>query len=75
MEARGGVAFANTLSGVVMTVSITTAQHAVEPAMSTYRPDLSHGADLIIYQKHSMNFSSKSMLVMNVILAGLKYGE
>lgn len=48
MEAREGMAFANTLSGVVMTVSVTTAEHSLEHAMSAYHPELPHGAGLIM---------------------------
>ncbi|MBC2579131.1 iron-containing alcohol dehydrogenase [Clostridium sp. DJ247] len=51
MEAREGMAFANTLSGAVMTVSVTTAQHSMEHAMSAYHPDLPHGAGLIMISK------------------------
>ncbi len=47
-EAREKMAFANTLSGVVMTVSVTTAEHSLEHAMSAYHPDLPHGAGLIM---------------------------
>lgn len=48
LEAREGVAFANTLSGVVMTVSACTSEHSMEHAMSAYHPDLPHGAGLIM---------------------------
>lgn len=51
MEAREGMAFANTLSGVVMTVSVTTAEHSLEHAMSAYHSDLPHGAGLIMISK------------------------
>jgi alcohol dehydrogenase len=51
MEAREGMAFANTLSGVVMTVSVTTAEHSLEHAMSAYHPALPHGAGLIMISK------------------------
>ncbi len=47
MEARGGMAFANTLSGVVMTVSVTTAEHSLEHD----HPELPHGAGLIMISK------------------------
>ena len=56
MEAREHVAFANTLSGVVMTLSSCTSEHAMEHAMSAYHQDLPHGAGLIMisleYYKH-----------------------
>jgi alcohol dehydrogenase len=50
-EAREHMAFANTLSGVVMTVSVTTAEHSIEHAMSAYHQDLPHGAGLIMISK------------------------
>ncbi len=51
IEAREHMAFANTLSGVVMTVSVTTAEHSIEHAMSAYHQELPHGAGLIIISK------------------------
>ncbi|WP_195199927.1 iron-containing alcohol dehydrogenase [Faecalispora jeddahensis] len=56
MEAREGMAFANTLSGVVMTVSVTTAEHSLEHAMSAYHPHLPHGAGLIMISKAFYEF-------------------
>ena len=55
-EARERVAFANTLSGVVMTVSVTTAEHSMEHAMSAYHPDLPHGAGLIMISRAFYEF-------------------
>lgn len=51
MEAREHVAFANTLSGVVMTISACTSEHAMEHAMSAYHHELPHGAGLIMISK------------------------
>lgn len=48
LEAREGVAFANNLSGQVMTVSSCTSEHAMEHAMSAYHQTLPHGAGLIM---------------------------
>lgn len=48
LEAREHVAFANTLSGVVMTMCSLTSEHAIEHAMSAYHQDLPHGAGLIL---------------------------
>lgn len=56
MEARERMAFANTLSGVVMTVSVTTAKHAMEHAMSAYHPELPHGAGLIMISRAFYEF-------------------
>ncbi|MDO5784764.1 MAG: iron-containing alcohol dehydrogenase, partial [Eubacteriales bacterium] len=59
MEAREHVAFANTLSGVVMTLSACTSEHAMEHAMSAYHHNLPHGAGLIMislpYYEHFIN--------------------
>lgn len=56
LEARERMAFANTLSGVVMTISCTTSEHSMEHAMSAYHPELPHGAGLILislaYYRH-----------------------
>ena len=51
IEAREHVAFANTLSGVVMTISACTSEHSLEHAMSAYHHDLPHGAGLIMISK------------------------
>lgn len=51
MEAREHMAFANTLSGVAMTVCSTTAEHSLEHAMSAYHHNLPHGAGLIMISR------------------------
>lgn len=56
LEAREYMAFANTLSGVVMTISVTTAEHSMEHAMSAYHPNLPHGAGLIMISKAFYEF-------------------
>ncbi|MBW9159434.1 iron-containing alcohol dehydrogenase [Clostridium tagluense] len=56
MEAREHMAFVNTLSGVVMTVSVTTAEHSIEHAMSAYHQELPHGAGLIMISKAFYEF-------------------
>ncbi|OXT09461.1 alcohol dehydrogenase [Thermoanaerobacterium thermosaccharolyticum] len=56
MEARERMAFANTLSGIVMTISVTTAEHSIEHAMSAYHQDLPHGAGLIMISKAFYEF-------------------
>ena len=48
LEAREGMAFANNLSGQVMTVSSCTSEHSMEHAMSAYHQALPHGAGLIM---------------------------
>lgn len=56
MEARTGMAWANTLSGWAMVVSVTTAQHSMEHAMSAYHQALPHGAGLIMISKAFAEF-------------------
>ncbi|MDP4107407.1 MAG: iron-containing alcohol dehydrogenase [Bacillota bacterium] len=51
LEAREHVAFANTLSGVVMTLSCCTSEHSMEHAMSAFHQELPHGAGLIMISK------------------------
>lgn len=51
MEARSGMAFANTLSGVVMCLSACTSEHSMEHAMSAFHHKLPHGAGLIMISK------------------------
>lgn len=56
MEARERVAFANNLSGAVMTFCSTTAEHSLEHAMSAYHQSLPHGAGLIMISKAFYEF-------------------
>lgn len=56
MVARERMAFANTLSGIVMTISVTTAEHSIEHAMSAYHQELPHGAGLIMISKAFYEF-------------------
>lgn len=51
LEARTCVAFANTLSGAVMTLTLLTSEHGLEHALSAYHPNLPHGAGLIMISK------------------------
>ena len=51
LEARTRVAFANTISGVVMTLTLLTSEHGLEHALSAYHPNLPHGAGLIMISK------------------------
>lgn len=51
IEAREHIAFANTLSGVVMTISSCTSEHSIEHAMSAYHQNLTHGAGLIMISR------------------------
>lgn len=48
LEARTRVAYANTLSGMVMCLTLITSEHGLEHALSAYHPNLPHGAGLIM---------------------------
>lgn len=56
IEARSNVALANTLAGIVESLSSCTSEHSLEHALSAGHPDLPHGAGLIMvslaYFKH-----------------------
>jgi alcohol dehydrogenase len=47
-EARANLAFANTLSGFVESISSCTSEHSLEHALSAHHPDLPHGAGLVM---------------------------
>ena len=51
MEAREGMAFANSMSGFVMCVGTCTSEHSLEHALSAYHQKLPHGAGLIMISK------------------------
>lgn len=51
LEARGDVALANTLSGMVETLSGCISEHSIAHAMGAYHPKLPHGAALIAISK------------------------
>lgn len=56
IEARSKVAFANTLSGVVMGLSCCTSEHSMEHALSAYHHNLAHGAGLIMLSKEYFTY-------------------
>ena len=56
LEARAQVALANTLSGMVESVSCCTSEHAMEHAMSAFHPNLPHGAGLIMLSAAYFSF-------------------
>lgn len=59
-EARGNVALANTLSGIVESTSGCTSEHSIEHALSAYHPELPHGAGLIMISKAYYAFLAES---------------
>lgn len=56
MEARERIAFGNTLSGAVMTISACTSEHSMEHAMSAYHQELPHGAGLIMISREYFTY-------------------
>jgi alcohol dehydrogenase len=61
LEARSQLAFANTLSGMVESISSTTSQHALEHALSALRPELPHGAGLIMLSESYFSFFAEKI--------------
>lgn len=47
LEARSGVALANTLSGMVESTSCCTSEHSLAHALSAFHPEFPHGAALL----------------------------
>lgn len=56
LEAREHVAYGSTVAGMTMQLTSTTAQHAMEHAMSAYHHNLPHGAGLIMISKAFAEF-------------------
>ncbi len=62
IEAREGVALANTLSGYSMMVSSNIGEHAMEHALSAMHPQLAHGAGLIMISREYFTFYAENHL-------------
>jgi len=56
IEARTQVALANTLSGLVESISSCTSEHSMEHALSANHPNLPHGAGLIMLSESYYTF-------------------
>ena len=56
MDARGKVAWANTLAGMVESTSCCISEHSLEHAMSGLHSELPHGAGLIMLSKAYFSF-------------------
>lgn len=56
LEARSHIAYASSLSGMVMTMCMTTAKHSLEHAMSGFHNTLPHGAGLLMIAKAFYTF-------------------
>lgn len=59
-EARENVAMANTLSGMVQSISDCTAEHSIEHGLSAFYPKLEHGAGLIAISKEYYTLLAQS---------------
>ncbi|WP_317468661.1 iron-containing alcohol dehydrogenase [Bacteroides hominis] len=55
-EAREAVAYGSTIAGLTMQLTLTTAEHSMEHAMSAYHHDLPHGAGLIMISNEFYRF-------------------
>ncbi len=61
IEARGYVALANTLSGMVESTSCCISEHSLEHALSAYHHELPHGAGLIMLSEaYFSHFADKA---------------
>lgn len=56
LEARTQVALANTLAGMVESLSSCTSEHSMEHALSAYHPEIAHGAGLIMLSEAYHSF-------------------
>lgn len=56
IEAREHVAYASTIAGLTMNLTLTTACHSLEHSMSAYHHNLPHGAGLIMISKAFYEF-------------------
>lgn len=59
IEARTNVALANTLSGMVESISSCTSEHSMEHALSAFHHELPHGAGLIMLSVSYYSFFAK----------------
>lgn len=56
LEARTQVALANTLAGMVESLSSCTSEHSMEHALSAFHPNIPHGAGLIMLSEAYHSF-------------------
>lgn len=61
LQARCDVAFANTLSGMVETLSCCTSEHSMEHALSAFHSDIAHGAGLIMISQAYHTFFARQL--------------
>lgn len=61
IQAREDIALANTLAGMVESISTCTSEHSMEHALSAYHSDLPHGAGLIMLSEAYQTFFAKKV--------------
>lgn len=61
LEARTMVALANTIAGMVESTSGCTSEHSMEHALSGFKPELPHGAGLIMLSESYFSFFTDKM--------------
>lgn len=74
-EARAQVALANTLAGIVESLSSCTSEHSLEHAMSAHHPQLAHGAGLIILSVAYHSFFSSRIAAERYAAMAKAMGE
>lgn len=79
IEARGKIALANTLAGMVESTSCTISEHSLEHAMSGMHPNLQHGAGLIMlseaYFSHFADKVPERFARMAEVMGGTDFVE
>ncbi|MFR8088326.1 MAG: iron-containing alcohol dehydrogenase [Lachnospirales bacterium] len=76
LEARTNVALANTLAGMVESLSGCISEHSIEHALSAYHPALPHGAGLImISAAYYENFAKKEECAERMVQMAKALGD
>ncbi len=76
LEARTNVALANTLAGMVESLSGCISEHSIEHALSPYHPALPHGAGLImISAAYYENFAKKEECAERMVQMAKALGD
>lgn len=76
LEARTNVALANTLAGMVESLSGCISEHSIEHALSAYHPALPHGAGLImISAAYYENFAKKAECAERMVQMAKALGD
>lgn len=70
LEARTMVALANTLAGMVESTSSCTSEHSMEHALSGFKPEMPHGAGLIMLSQAYFSFFADKVPERMAAMAG-----